>query len=562
MRLTPLVTSRLSTERVTNYASIVGKRVFWNNDTAGGQPRSALRVRVDEMHKKRSRKAYPAELSAPLCHGLVHRGGKFRNRMNIAGYPLYPAVKDRSHFIEDNNIAKLACFIGYVTAPFASRAWHLYLTQGALVGSGIGFVIVPSTAVLSQWFSKRRSMANGISSAGSGVRGAAFTWGTAAMIKLQGLDWALRATGIITLVGIVIATLLLRHRNSQIQPNQRAFDIALLRSRAVALLLMWAFTTMFGYVVLLFSLSEFALAIGLSRKQATDIVGFLNVGTAIGRPLIGLVSDRFSRVATACVLTLLCGLICFVLWLPATSFGLTLFFSILCGAILGVFWMTIGPLSAEVAGIQNLQATLSLAWAATILPAASAEVIALMLQGLPAPRTYVYPQVFAGLAYIIASGFLAALWINLRHRDSASQTRRLPGGIAGRNQPSSTEPLLELIQPREDDGEVLLLREEEPTSHHEIRETDGAGNTAASSSSAPTDVLSPLSDSFDSSNSIIHSGNRSEPLETSCDKAAEILVEFHSQTDPSWARSALGCHGDNSCSVKNTKIFQLMDHIH
>jgi MFS family permease len=88
-------------------------------------------------------------------------------------------------------VVLLGCFlqsIGYVTAPFASRPWHLYLTQGALVGSGIGFIIVPSTAVLSQWFSKRRSMANGISSAGSGVGGAAFTWGTAAMIQHQGLD--------------------------------------------------------------------------------------------------------------------------------------------------------------------------------------------------------------------------------------------------------------------------------------------------------------------------------------------------------------------------------------
>ncbi|KAH7230642.1 major facilitator superfamily domain-containing protein [Fusarium redolens] len=280
-----------------------------------------------------------------------------------------------------------SCFIlngltwGVTATPFASRTWQLYLTQGALVGSGIGFIIVPSTAVLSQWFSKRRSMANGISSAGSGVGGAAFTWGTAAMIQRQGLNWqasksilvnwALRATGIITFVGIVIATLLLRDRNSQIQPNQRAFDIALLRSKAVVLLLLWAFISMFGYIVLLFSLSEFALAIGLSHKQATDVVGFLNVGTAVGRPLIGLVSDRYSRVTTAFVLTLLCGLTCFAIWLPAKSFGLTLFFSTVCGAILGVFWMTIGPLSAEVAGIKNLQSMLSLAWAATIIPTAS-----------------------------------------------------------------------------------------------------------------------------------------------------------------------------------------------
>jgi MFS family permease len=289
----------------------------------------------------------------------------------------------------------LGCFlqsIGYVSAPFAFRLWHLYLTQGALVGSGIGFIIVPTTAVLSQWFSKRRSITNGISSAGSGVGGAAFSLGTAAMLQHQRLDWVLRATGIITFVGAVIATLLLRDRNSQLQPDQRAVEIALLRSKAVVFLLMWAFITMFGYIVLLFSLSEFAPAIGLSPKEATDVVGFLNVGTGIGRPLIGFVNYCFSRVATACVLTLLCLLTCFVLWLPAKSFSLTLFFSTVCGATLGVFWMgsiflsnlarnlraksfsnipqTISPLSAEVAGVKNLQSMLSRAWAATIVPTA------------------------------------------------------------------------------------------------------------------------------------------------------------------------------------------------
>ncbi|KAG6978866.1 putative transporter MCH2 [Fusarium oxysporum f. sp. conglutinans] len=200
----------------------------------------------------------------PMEYGLVG-GLNFSCAMLLA--PLATHLAGRYPL---NAVVLLGCFlqsIGYVTAPFASRTWQLYLTQGALVGSGIGFIIVPSTAVLSQWLSKRRSMANGISSAGSGVGGAAFTWGTAAMIQRQGLNWALRTTGIITFVGIVIATLLLRDRNSQIQPNQRAFDIALLRSKAVVLLLLWAFISMFGYIVLLFSLSEFALAIGLSNTN-------------------------------------------------------------------------------------------------------------------------------------------------------------------------------------------------------------------------------------------------------------------------------------------------------
>lgn len=39
---------------------------------------------------------------------------------------------------------------GYVAASFAERIWHLYLSQGALVGCGIGLMIIPSTAILSQ----------------------------------------------------------------------------------------------------------------------------------------------------------------------------------------------------------------------------------------------------------------------------------------------------------------------------------------------------------------------------------------------------------------------------
>lgn len=228
---------------------------------------------------------------------------------------------------------------GYIAASFAQRIWHLYLSQGALVGCGIGFMIIPSTAILSQWFARRRSIANGISSAGSGIGGMAFSWGTASMIQHLGLAWALRTTGLITLAATSTATLLMRDRNHHIKPAQLAFDVKLLRRYEVLLLLAWAFVLMFGYIALLFSLSDFALAIGLSRKQATDIVGLLNLGTAVGRPIIGICSDRFSRIDTAGLLTLVCGLSCFAFWVPATGFGLTVFFSLICGAIVGVFWM-------------------------------------------------------------------------------------------------------------------------------------------------------------------------------------------------------------------------------
>lgn len=232
---------------------------------------------------------------------------------------------------------------GFIAASFASRIWQLYLSQGVLVGLGVGFVYVPSIAVLSQWFAKRRSLANGISAAGSGIGGLIFSFAIDASIDHLGVKWALRITGITALLADLLAASLIRHRHRIIQSQQRPFDMNLIRRLEVLLLLSWAFFSMLGYIPLLYSLPDFAISIGLSRQQATQVNALLNMGTAIGRPLIGVASDRFGRFGVATTLTLVCGICCLVLWIPASSYAVTLIFGILSGAILGVFWMVSDP---------------------------------------------------------------------------------------------------------------------------------------------------------------------------------------------------------------------------
>ena len=89
-----------------------------------------------------------------------------------------------------------------------------------------------------------------------------------------------------------------------------------------------------------FTLPDFALSIGLSRAQATDSITFLKLGTAIGRPLIGSLSDYYGRIKVPAFLTLTCGISCFAIWLPANSFGATVLFALFSGVILDVFWVT------------------------------------------------------------------------------------------------------------------------------------------------------------------------------------------------------------------------------
>jgi MFS family permease len=229
--------------------------------------------------------------------------------------------------------------IAFISASFSHRIWQLYLSQGVLVGLGVGFTYIPSIAIISQWFHKRRSLANGISAAGSGIGGLIFSFMTEAVIRNISLAWSFRLTAIISCSMLFIATLLIRNRNDDIRPPQRGFDTKLLRRTDVLLLLAWSFISTLGYITLLYSLPDFARSINLSKDQAAAINAFLNLGTAVGRPLIGIVSDRFGRIEISGLLTFLCGLTCFIIWLPANSYGVIILFALVNGAILGVFWV-------------------------------------------------------------------------------------------------------------------------------------------------------------------------------------------------------------------------------
>lgn len=227
---------------------------------------------------------------------------------------------------------------GLVAASFAKEVWQLYLTQGALVGFGIGCTFIPTMGVLAHWFTKRRSLVYGISSAGVGVGGLIFCFGARSMLSDLSLAWSLRVTGGITCVMNLVATFLIKSRDKQIPPKHRGFDTRLLRRYDVLLLLSWTFITFLGYMVVLFSFSDFGHSIGLSDGQAASITAFLNLGTALGRPFIGVLSDRFGRVETAAALTFFCGLTIFTIWVPANSYAICILFAFLNGPVFGIFW--------------------------------------------------------------------------------------------------------------------------------------------------------------------------------------------------------------------------------
>ncbi|KAL7268525.1 hypothetical protein RUND412_008849 [Rhizina undulata] len=134
-----------------------------------------------------------------------------------------------------------------IAASFSKEIWHPFLAQGVLFGMGTSFLFNGSVGIVSQWFTKRRSVANGITAAGSGIGGLIFCLAVGKIIQTMGVPWALRIQAICVFVVNSICTALIKDRNQHVQPNQLAFDLRLLRRYEFLLVIAWAFFSVLGF---------------------------------------------------------------------------------------------------------------------------------------------------------------------------------------------------------------------------------------------------------------------------------------------------------------------------
>ncbi len=95
--------------------------------------------------------------------------------------------------------------LGIFTTSVATEYWQLFLAQGICMGLGNGFLFCPSLAVLSTYFSKRRSLAIGVAACGSATGGLVFPSIARQLLPTVGFGWTMRTIGFIQLVTLVVA---------------------------------------------------------------------------------------------------------------------------------------------------------------------------------------------------------------------------------------------------------------------------------------------------------------------------------------------------------------------
>ncbi|CAG8074096.1 unnamed protein product [Penicillium olsonii] len=302
----------------------------------------------------------------------------------------------------------------FICASFASQIWHLFITQGIMFGLGMGLLFIPVASVVPQWFTSKRSLASGVSLSGAGLGGLVYSLVAEAMIRNIGLSWAFRVIGILAFCVNTCCVLLIKDRGQTSQSGKVAMRIDFFKRLDFNLLVGYGVFTVLGYFILIYSLANYGVQIGLTSSQASLVSGIFNLSQAVGRPLIGYFSDTVGRIKMAGVTSFAAGVIALAVWVNAQSYGLLMFFAVADGLFAGGFWALIAPLVAEILGLDQVSHGMNIVWLSIVIPATFSEPIALAITSTTGK--YLGAQLFTGFMYVGASTFLGALWLVCRNR--------------------------------------------------------------------------------------------------------------------------------------------------
>ncbi|EST09734.1 Major facilitator superfamily [Kalmanozyma brasiliensis GHG001] len=338
--------------------------------------------------------------------------------------------------------------LGQIGAGLSRTYVQLLLTQGFVFGVGLGLVMIPTQPLLSQWFKRKLSYAQGLSAAGSGLGGLILANTTRYLISHKSLQYALICNGIVSLVVLFPCITLMKstepqtlriipsrfRKTTELPPTaarirKNPLELKWLVHPGYAFVLLFGVFSMVGYFVAIYSLAAFASSgLGLTQAQASTLLSILAAAQMVGRPLCGFLLDLVGRHPCTIIIQTLAGLTCFAFWLPARGFGLLVVFAITQGLLGGTIWSSVAPLSAEVVGIRDLPSALAVFWLVMVLPGQFGQPMAIALinysqdhLGRKGAQAYLISIGFCGACFVVSGVMLGFSWMFVRSRSRAQQ---------------------------------------------------------------------------------------------------------------------------------------------
>ncbi|RCK56358.1 putative transporter MCH2 [Candida viswanathii] len=312
-------------------------------------------------------------------------------------------------------------FTALMLASWCTKLWQVYLTQGLMQSFGLAFLFIPTVTILPQYFKKKRVLAGGIATAGSGLGGIVYNLAMQKVVDTKGVHWALRVQSIMEFGMLWIAILLVKSKAKQHSIQFKLVDPRIFMTAPFWLLCFFMITCMFGYVIVLYTLANFTTSLGYSERQGSYVTAMVQVGSTIGRPAIGYIADRFGGVTVSVVAYYIVGIFCLAMWIPARNLATVIIFALISGSLMGSVYGMIAPAIARSFGLLKMNVVVSKIFIVMAISGLFSPVIGVALTKGEAvgvdPTRYVYCSVFTGVSFIACATSLLILRGYIKARD-------------------------------------------------------------------------------------------------------------------------------------------------
>ncbi|CAI5757307.1 unnamed protein product [Candida verbasci] len=312
-------------------------------------------------------------------------------------------------------------FTALMLASFATKLWQLYLTQGLMNSFGLAFISIPAITLLPQYFKKKRVLAMGLGTAGSGLGGIVYNLAMNKLVEVRSVSWALRAQSIMQFGMVWIAILITKSKTENYNIEFKLYDAKIMKSLLFWLIIFFTITCSFGYVILLYQLANFTVSLGYSEYQGSIVSAMVQVGSCFGRPPVGYLSDRFGSATVGSIIYIIVGIFALAMWIPARNYATVIIFALIQGALMGSLYVIIAPLIARCFGINKMNMIFAYTWFFLGLSGIFSPVIGLKLTTGSAsgydPTRYVDPAIFSGVVFLASGVSLLLIKGHLTARD-------------------------------------------------------------------------------------------------------------------------------------------------
>lgn len=203
--------------------------------------------------------------------------------------------------------------IGVFTTSVSKTYWQLFLSQGLATGLGNGLQFCPTVALVSTYFSKKKSLAIAIGASGSATGGMVFPAIVRQLLPQVGFGWTVRTLGFVILALDMATFSVLRTR----LPPRRSGAIVEWSAFKEKTYLFYVFGMFFNFWGLYFAfyyVGAFARRhTGLSYQNSIDLLILMNGVGMIGRLLPAYLADKYAGplnlllpVTAGCAILLYC----------------------------------------------------------------------------------------------------------------------------------------------------------------------------------------------------------------------------------------------------------------